>query len=336
MKVAILSRNRQLHSIQRLLKEAKSLRVQCEVFDPLDCQIVVGRGQNGLYIHDRPLPELDVVIPRIGTSITEYGLAVVRQLEALGVKVVNGSDGIARSRDKLRCLQILAQKNYEVPTTVLMHGSRGVKIALRQVQGTPAIMKLLEGTQGVGVMLVESAASCESVLDTMWGLGQDVILQQYVSESAGRDIRAFVIGDRVVAAMRRQAREGEFRSNIHRGGEGIPIDLKDSYKRLAVQAAKSIGLTVAGVDILESLMGPKVIEINSSPGFEGIEAATRLNIARMIIQHAIAVGRGRRGHRGEPRAQKLRGSQVSRSLLQRTSKPKAKKKKAVARKPRRR
>lgn len=294
MKLAILSRNRQLHSIQRLLKEAKALRVQCDVFDPLDCQIVVGRGVNNVFVHDRPAPELDVIIPRIGTSITDYGLAVVRQFEILGVKVVNGSKGIAESRDKLHCLQVLADKGYDVPTTVLMRGSRGARVALRQVQGTPAVMKLIQGTQGVGVMLVESQTSAESVLDTMWGLGQDVILQQYVSESAGRDIRAFVIGDKVVASMRRQAREGEFRSNIHRGGEGIPIDLKEPYKRLAIQAAKSVGLSVAGVDMLESLTGPKVIEVNSSPGFEGIEAATGLNVARLIIRHAIAIGRGRK------------------------------------------
>jgi ribosomal protein S6--L-glutamate ligase len=315
MKLAILSRNRQLFSIQRLLKEAKALRVECEVFDPLDCQIVVGKGATNVFIHDKPIQELDVIIPRIGTSITDYGLAVVRQFEAMGVRIVNGSRGIAESRDKLRCLQVLAEKGYEVPMTVLMRGSRHSKVALRQVQGTPAIIKLIQGTQGVGVMLVESPTSCESVLDTMWGLGQDVILQQYISESAGRDIRAFVIGDRVVASMRRQAREGEFRSNLHRGGEGMFIELKDSYKRLAVQAAKAVGLTVAGVDMLESLTGPKILEVNSSPGFEGIEAATKLNVARMIIQHAVEFGRKRTGARGKARG---------RSGLKATAKGKAK------------
>jgi ribosomal protein S6--L-glutamate ligase len=293
MKVAILSRNRQLFSIQRLLREAKALRVQCDVFDPLDCQIVVGKGINSVLVHERPLPPIDVIIPRIGTSITDYGLAVVKQCEMLGIKVVNGSEGIAQSRDKLRCLQLLAQKGYEIPTTVLMRGSRGARAALRAVHGTPAIIKLLQGTQGVGVMLAESSSSAESVLDTMGSLGHDVILQQYIAESAGRDIRAFVIGDQVIASMRRQAREGEFRSNIHRGGEGLPIELKDQYKRLAVQAAKTCGLTVAGVDMLESLTGPKIVEVNSSPGFEGIEAATGLNVARMIIEHAVRFGGGR-------------------------------------------
>lgn len=301
MRLAILSRNRQLFSIQRLLKEAKALRVQCEVFDPLDCQIVVGKGSSSVFVHDKPIPELDVVIPRIGTSITDYGLAVVKQLEMLGIKVVNGSRGIAESRNKLRCLQVLAEKGYDIPTTVLMRGSRHSKIALRQVQGTPAVMKLIQGTQGVGVMLVESVTSAESVLDTMWGLGQDVILQQYISESAGRDIRAFVIGDKVVAAMRRQAKEGEFRSNIHRGGEGVPIELKDQYKRLAVQAAKAVGLSVAGVDMLESLSGPKILEVNSSPGFEGIEAATGLNVAKLMIQHAVQLHKGTSRGRGRSR-----------------------------------
>jgi ribosomal protein S6--L-glutamate ligase len=297
MKVAILSRNRQLFSIQRLLKEAKSLRHQCEVFDPLDCQVIVGKGVNNILVHDRPLPSVDVVIPRIGTSITDYGLAVVKQFETLGMKMVNGSKGISQSRDKLRCLQLLSEKGFDVPTTVLTRSNRGFRVALRHVQGTPAIMKMIQGTQGVGVMLVESPASAESVIETMWSLGQDVLVQQYISESAGRDIRAFVIGDQVIASMRRQARDGEFRSNIHRGGEGIPIELKDQFKRVAVQAAKTLGLTVAGVDMLESLTGPKIIEVNSSPGFEGIEAATGLNVARMLVQHAVEVGGGAKAPR---------------------------------------
>lgn len=322
MKLAILSRNRQLFSIRRLIKEAKSLRVQVDVFDPLDCQVVVGRGVNDIYIHDRPVPEIDVVIPRIGTSITDYGLAVVKQFELMGVKVVNSSKGIAESRDKLRCLQVLAERGYDVPTSVLMHGGRASKMALRLVQGTPTIIKLIRGTQGVGVMIVESPTSAESVLDTMWGLDQDVIVQQYISESAGRDIRAFVIGDRVVAAMRRQARDGEFRSNIHRGGEGIPIELKDQYKRIAINAARAVGLTVAGVDMLESLSGPKIVEVNSSPGFEGIEAATGLNVARMIIQHAIEIGRsGRRASaRTKPKRRAKPNKRPTRQAKRRRSK----------------
>lgn len=295
MKIGILSRNRQSHSIQRLLKEARAQRVQCAVFDPLDCQIVVNRGASRILIHDRPLPPIDVIIPRIGASITEYGLAVVKQFELLGVKIVNGSIGIAQSRDKLRCLQVLAGRGIEVPTTILMRGSRGIRMALRQVHGAPAIIKLIEGTQGVGVMLAESAVSAESVIDTMSQLGHDVILQQYIAESRGADIRALVIGDKVVAAMKRQARAGEFRSNIHRGGEGALIELSPAYKRLAVQSVKAVGLSIAGVDILESITGPKIIEINSSPGFEGIEKATGLNVAKQIIAHAVKVARARVG-----------------------------------------
>lgn len=287
MRIAILSRNRQLFSIRRFLKEAKALKLGCDVFDPLDCQLAIGNHANQLYIHDRPIAEYDMIIPRIGTSITDYGLAVVRHLELLNYRLLNGSQAIANSRNKVRCLQILASKGYQVPTSILLRGGRSSKLALRLVQGTPAILKLVQGTQGIGVMLAETPASAESILDTMWGLNQDIILQQYIMESAGRDIRAFVIGDKVVASMRRQAREGEFRSNIHRGGEGIPIQLKESYKRIAVQAAKNLGLSVAGVDLLESLDGPKILEVNSSPGFEGIEAATGLNIAKMILQFAI-------------------------------------------------
>ncbi|MBI2604873.1 MAG: RimK family alpha-L-glutamate ligase [Deltaproteobacteria bacterium] len=313
MKLAILSRNRQLHSIRRLLKEARSQRVQCEVFDPLDCQIVVSRDSSRILVHDRLAVDIDVAIPRIGTSITDYGLAVVKQFELLGIKMVNSSLGIAQSRDKLRCLQVLAEKGFDIPTTILMRGSRGIKMGLRHVHGTPAVLKLIQGTQGVGVMLVESPASAESVIDTMWGLGQDVILQQYIAESRGQDIRALVIGNEVVAAMRRQARPGEFRSNIHRGGEGIPTDLNPHYRRIAVTAVKALGLSVAGVDILESLNGPKIIEVNSSPGFEGIEAATGLNVARMMIQFAIELGRGRRGRqKTKPRPAKKRRSGRSR------------------------
>ena len=296
MNLAILSRNKGLHSIRRLLKEAKSQRVNCAIVDPLDCQIVVGGDTPGLYFNEKLLPHFDVVLPRIGTSITEYGLSVVKQFECLGTKVINSSQAIAQSRDKLRCLQILAQKKIDVPTTVFMRG-RGLRLGFRQVHGAPAIIKVLRGTQGVGVMLVESMASAQSVLETLWNLDQDVLLQQYISESAGRDLRAFVIGDKVIAAMRRQAREGEFRSNIHRGGEGEWVELPAAYNRVAVQSAKILGLGIAGVDMLETLSGPKIIEVNSSPGFEGIEKATGLNIAKMIMQYIKKVGHGRAARR---------------------------------------
>jgi ribosomal protein S6--L-glutamate ligase len=287
MKIGILSRNRHLHSIQRLLKEAKSLRVQCEVYDPLDCQVVVSKDNHHVLYHDKPITDLDAVIPRIGTSITDYGLAVVKQFENLGVKVVNSSLGIAQSRDKFRCLQVLSANKIDVPATVLMKGSRGLKVALRYVHGTPAVVKMIQGTQGVGVMIVESRSSAESVLDTLKDLGHDVLLQQFIIESRGTDLRLFVIGDHVVAAMKRVASPGEFRSNIHRGGEGQYIEVNDVYKKIAVQSVKALGLGIAGVDIIESITGPKVLEVNSTPGFEGIEKATGINIARMMIEYTV-------------------------------------------------
>jgi ribosomal protein S6--L-glutamate ligase len=293
MKLGILTRNKNLHSIRRLLKEAKSARVQPFLIDPLECSVVVGGAAPGIYLGDRPVPECDIILPRIGASVTDFGLAVVTQFEAMGVKVINGSLAIAQSRDKLRATQVLSEKGIDVPATVLLRSGRGLRSALRQVQGTPAVLKVIQGTQGVGVMIVESVNSAQSVMETLWNIGQDVLVQQYIAESAGRDIRAFVIGDKVVAAMRRQARDGEFRSNIHRGGEGVLIELKDSYKRAAINAARVLGLGIAGVDLLESLSGPKVIEVNSSPGFEGIEQATGLNIARMIIKYAQSLHRGR-------------------------------------------
>ncbi|HRK03237.1 MAG TPA: RimK family alpha-L-glutamate ligase [Oligoflexia bacterium] len=294
MKVTVLTRNRNLHSIRRLLKEGRALRAEVSIVDPLDCQLVVGSRVNGLYVHDRPASRPDVVIPRIGTSITDYGLAVVTQFEILNVPVINSARAIAESRDKLRCLQLLSAKNFGVPTTILSRSKRGTRLAFRQIGGVPAVLKLLQGTQGVGVMLAESMTSAESILDTMRGMEKDILLQQYIAESGGRDIRALVIGDKVVAAMRRQAKAGEFRSNIHRGGEGSPIELSDSYKKLAVNSAKAVGLGIAGVDILESLTGPKVIELNSSPGFEGIEKTTGLNIAKMILNYALQIARQKR------------------------------------------
>lgn len=293
--LAILSRGKKLHSITRLLQEAKALRVACQVIDPLECQVIVGGVSQGVYVNDRPITGVDVVLPRIGASITEYGLSVVAQFEGMGVRVINGSQAIARSRDKLRALQLLAQKGIDVPTTVLMRGARGLRFALRQIHGTPAVLKVIQGTQGVGVMLVESGTSAQSVLETLWNFDQDVLIQQYIAESAGRDIRAFVIGDQVVAAMRRQSMDGDFRSNIHRGGEGALVELRESYKRVAIHAAKTFGLGIAGVDLLESLSGPKVVEVNSSPGFEGIEQITGINVARMIVQYAVNLHRGRKG-----------------------------------------
>jgi ribosomal protein S6--L-glutamate ligase len=247
---------------------------------------VLAKGRPLLLHEGKELHGLRVALPRIGARVTSHGLAVVRQLEAQGVPVVNGADAIAQSRDKLRCLQLLAAQGVDIPRTVLARGASDVDVLLEQVGGLPAILKLIQGTQGVGVMIAHSRAEVESFLSTLWDLGQEILLQEFVHESKGRDVRALVVGDRVVAAMRRQARAGEFRSNIHRGASGAAIELEPAFAAAAVRAAQVLGLDVAGVDLLESEAGPKVMEVNSSPGFEGLERATGQDIAAAIVQHA--------------------------------------------------
>jgi ribosomal protein S6--L-glutamate ligase len=284
MHIAILSRNKNLHSIRRLLEEAKKSRIQCDILDPLECEIVVDGSNSNILIGGKILPHYDAILPRIGASITDYGLSVVKQFEVTGVAMVNGSRAIAESRDKMRCLQVLVAAGLKVPRSVLTRTSRGLRTAVETVKGMPVVLKLLQGTQGVGVMIVHSPISLGSVCETLHGLDKDVIIQQFIAEGAGRDYRAFVVGDRVVAAMMRTAPEGEFRSNIHRGGEGTLVDLPKEFERAAIKAAQTLGLQIAGVDLMESIEGPLVLEVNSSPCFEGVEKATGLNIARFMIQ----------------------------------------------------
>ena len=285
-RMVVLSRNARLYSTSRLAEAASQQGHSLKVIDTLGCSIVVERGRPALVCQGEELTQVDVVLPRIGASITSYGLAVVSQLELMQVPVLNGAAGISHSRDKLRCLQLLARYDLDVPRTVMARSKDDLKDAVRRIGGLPAIVKLTRGTQGIGVMIAHSMAEISSILDTMWDLGQEIILQEFVTESKGRDVRVLVVGDRAVGAMRRTARKGEFRSNIHRGGEGEPIELPPEYVDCAVRAARVVGLEVAGVDLLEGRHGPKVMEINSSPGFEGLEAATGLDIAGMIIQHA--------------------------------------------------
>lgn len=287
MRFAILSRNKNLHSVRRLLQEARPLGVEFDVVNPLDCHLMVEGGKNRILVGTRDLPHYDAILPRIGASITDYGLAVVKQFETLGAFLVNSSAAIADSRDKMRCLQILSGAGLKVPVSVLTRSPRGIRSAVASVGGLPVVLKVLQGTQGVGVMLVNSPISLGSVMDTLRGLGQDVIIQQFIAEGAGRDYRAFVIGNKVVAAMRRTAPAGEFRSNIHRGGSGSLVTLPKDFSTAAIRAAKKLGLRVAGVDLMDSNSGPLVIEVNSSPGFEGIERATGLNIASQIVRYMI-------------------------------------------------
>lgn len=293
--IAILSRKRSLYSTSRLLEAARKQGHRGIVLDTLRCNLILERSRPRMVFRGVEVRGVDVVIPRIGASITNYGLAVVNQFDMMGVPVVNASGPIARSRDKLRAMQLLAQSGIDVPRTVMARDRKNIRQLLDEVGGLPAIIKLIRGTQGVGVMIAQSLPEVQSILDTFSALDQDIVLQEFVSESKGRDIRALVVGDRVVGAMRRQARRGEFRSNLHRGGRGKPVELSAEWSEAAVKACQVIGLEIAGVDMLESKEGPKIMEINSSPGFEGLEKATGIDVAGAIIEHAVAFIARQRG-----------------------------------------
>jgi ribosomal protein S6--L-glutamate ligase len=286
VRIALLSRNPRLYSTSRLVEAARARGHEIDIIDPIGCVLLISRGTHRMISRGVEVAGYDVVIPRIGASITDYGLAVLAFFERHGVPSVNPSLAIARSRDKLRALQSLSAHDVGIPRTVMARDPEAIRAAVDAVGGTPVIIKLLQGTQGVGVMIAESAASVESTLDTLWGLGQNIILQEFIAESRGRDLRALVVGGELVAAMRRTARAGEFRSNLHRGGAGRRVDLPPDYVRAAVEAARIMGLHVAGVDMLESHEGPRVIEVNSSPGLRGVERAAHVDVAARIIQHA--------------------------------------------------
>jgi ribosomal protein S6--L-glutamate ligase len=294
LNLAILSRNPKLHSTRRLVEAARALGHRALVLDTLHCNMVLARERPSMFYRGEEVGPIDVVIPRIGASITSYGLAVVNQFDMMGVPVLASAVPIARSRDKLRALQLLSRFGLDIPRTAMCRYRDEVAQVVEHVGGLPCIVKLLQGTQGVGVMIASTMEEVQGMLDTFWDLGQEILLQEFVAESKGRDLRALVVGDRVVAAMRRQARTGEFRSNIHRGGKARAAVLPREYAEAAVKAARVIGLEVAGVDMLESRTGPKIMEVNSSPGFEGLERATRKDIARMYVEHAVELARSRR------------------------------------------
>jgi ribosomal protein S6--L-glutamate ligase len=291
--LVILSRNPKLYSTRRLVAAARALRLDPRVLDTLRCDLLLERDRPRLFYRGAEIDpaSVRVVIPRIGASITGYGLSVVSQFALMGVPVLNGASAIGRSRDKLRALQLLARAGLAIPRTALCRYRDEVPAAVELVGGLPCIIKLVRGAQGVGVMIASTMAEVSGLLDTLWTLGQEILLQELVKESRGRDVRALVIGDQVAASMRRTARAGEFRSNIHRGAAAARLDLPGDYARAAIRAARVVGLEVAGVDLLEAHGGPMIMEVNSSPGFEALERATGLDIATRYVEHAAAFAR---------------------------------------------
>lgn len=283
MKVAILSRNSKLYSTRRLVEAGEARGHEVRVIDTLRCYMNMATHKPTIHYKGQALEGYDAVIPRIGASITFYGTAVVRQFEMMGVYSINESVAISRSRDKLRSLQLLSRKGVGMPVTCFAHSPDEIPDLIDMVGGAPLVIKLLEGTQGIGVVLADTRKVAESVIEAFLGLKANILIQEYIAESSGADIRCLVIGDKVVAAMKRQAKPGEFRSNLHRGGSATLIKITPEERTTAVRAARIMGLSVAGVDLIRSNHGPLVMEVNSSPGLEGIENATGKDVAEMIF-----------------------------------------------------
>ena len=283
MKIGILSRKVSLYSTRRLLEAARERGHETRVVDYLRCYMNIASHSPQVLYQGEPL-EFDAVVPRIGASQTFYGTAVVRQFEMQGTYPLNESQAISRSRDKLRCLQLLSRKGIGLPVTGFAHSTKDVPGLISLVHGAPLVVKLLEGTQGIGVVLCETGKAAESVIEAFRGLDANILVQEFIAEAGGADIRCFIVGDRVIAAMKRQGAAGEFRSNLHRGGSAHKIKLTPEERTTAVRAAKTMGLNVAGVDILRSNHGPVIMEVNSTPGLEGIEGATGVDVAGKIIE----------------------------------------------------
>ena len=284
MKIAILSRNSRLYSTSRLIEAAKARGHEVRVLDVLRCYMDIVSNKPQMHYRGEILDKFDAVIPRIGASVTFYGTAVLRQFEMMGVYPLNESVAISRSRDKLRSLQLLSRKGIGMPVTGFANKPDDIDDLIAMVGGAPLVIKLLEGTQGIGVVLAETKKAAESVIEAFMSLEAQILVQEFIGEAGGADIRCFVVGDKVVAAMKRQGGEGEFRSNLHRGGNASLIRITPEERSTAVRAAQTMGLNVAGVDLLRSNHGPLVMEVNSSPGLEGIEKATGKDIADMVIQ----------------------------------------------------
>ncbi len=283
MKIAMLTRNPRLYSHKRMQEAAEERGHEFEMINTLRCSMNIASRRPEIYYDGSKLPKYDAVIPRIGASITFYGLAVLRQFEMQGTYPLNESVAIGRSRDKLRSMQLLARDGIGLPVTTFAHDPKKAEEVMSLAGGTPVVIKLLEGTQGIGVVLADTNRSAKSVIEAFRGAGVNILVQEFIKEAGGTDIRAFVIGGKVVAAMKRTGAEGEFRSNLHRGGSAQAIKITPEERSTAVRAAKSMGLNVCGVDMLRSNHGPVVMEVNSSPGLEGVEKATGKDIAGMII-----------------------------------------------------
>jgi ribosomal protein S6--L-glutamate ligase len=283
VKIAVLSRDGTLYSCKRLREAATSRGHQIEILDPLSCYMSIDPAASAVHYKGRQLPHFDAVIPRIGSAITYYGTASLRQFEMLGSYPLNESVAIMRARDKLRSLQLLARQGIDLPVTGIAHSPDDTSDLIVMVGGAPLVVKLVEGTQGIGVVLAETRQAAESVIDAFRGLNAHILVQEYIEEAKGRDIRCLVVGDEVVAAIERQAKEGDFRSNLHRGGVATVATITPRERELALAAVKTLGLDVAGVDILRANRGPLVMEVNASPGLEGIEKTTGVDIAGKMI-----------------------------------------------------
>ncbi|HEY9887448.1 MAG TPA: 30S ribosomal protein S6--L-glutamate ligase [Candidatus Obscuribacterales bacterium] len=283
MKIIILSRDSTLYSTRRLKEAGETLGHDMRVIDHMRCYMDITSHSPKVLYQGHPLDAVDAVVPRIGASNTFYGTAVVRQFEIMGVFTANTSQAISRSRDKLRSLQILARRGIGLPVTGFAHSTQDIDGLIELVGGAPLVIKLLEGTQGIGVVLAETYQAAKSVIEAFRGLDANILVQEYIKEAKGADIRCFVLGDKVIAAMKRQGAPGEFRSNLHRGGSATKIRLTPEERSTAIRAAKAMGLRIAGVDLLRSNHGPVVMEVNSSPGLEGIEKYTGVDVAGKII-----------------------------------------------------
>lgn len=285
MRIAILSRNPKLYSTRRLLEAGEAAGHEMHIVDTMHCYMDITSSKPNVRYKGKTLPKFDAIIPRIGASVTFYGTSVVRQFEMMGTFSINESVAISRSRDKLRSLQLLSRKGIGMPRTGFANHPDKIDDLIANVGGAPVVIKLLEGTQGIGVVLAETAKTAEAIIEAFMGLNASILVQEYIKEAGGADIRCLVVGGKVIAAMKRQAAAGEFRSNLHRGGSASVVRLSPQERKTAIDAAKTMGLNMCGVDILRSNSGPVVMEVNSSPGLEGIENATGKDVAGLIIEH---------------------------------------------------